>query len=274
MTDFPEGFLDPALPRGYISPSQFNMFRRCPKQWYYRYVVGLVQPPNVAMTRGSAIHKGVEVTHKKTIETGTPASIEEGVTAVEELFEKDSEQIEDWEETSKGAAKDSSIRGFKVYYRDAVPLIHPVKAEHPFAIKVGSVPVFGKIDLVDRVIDTEMSLENDPENPRKVEVVSDLKTAEKTWTDQKLRYEPQLTFYAIAEDTHRVRVDMLLDQKKGLVYKPLRTTRDTVDKRTLVEDVEEVVDQIKAGFFPRCDPTSWTCTPRFCGYFKKCRGIV
>lgn len=269
---FPEGFLDPTLPRGYLSPSQFNMFRRCPKQWYFRYVLGLVAPPSISMLKGTLIHKGVEITHKRTIATGSPAPIDEVVQYLADDFEKRSEGIENWEETTSGAVKDDSIRGMRVYYRDAVPYITPVKSEHPFAIKVGEVPVYGVIDLVDRIIDTEMSLENDPENPNRVEVVSDLKTTSTTWTEQKLRQDPQMTFYALAEGTHRVRVDLLLDQKKGVSYKPMRTVRDAIDKRLLIEDVGEVVDQIKAGYFPRCDPTSYTCTLKFCGYYNRCRG--
>jgi hypothetical protein len=65
---------------------------------------------------------------------------------------------------------------------------------------------------------------------------------------------------------------MLLDQKSGTRYKPLKSFRDANDKRILVEDLEEVVFLIKQGQFPRCDPTGWACTPKFCGYYEKCRG--
>jgi hypothetical protein len=105
-----------------------------------------------------------------------------------------------------------------------------------------------------------------------VEVVSDLKTTTKLWAQQKLDQEPQLTFYAMVEDTDRVRIDFLLDQKSGCKYAPKRATRDSHIKNILVEDVEEAAFLMKKGYFPRCDPTSWACTEKFCGYYKECRG--
>jgi len=74
------------------------------------------------------------------------------------------------------------------------------------------------------------------------------------------------------EDTERVRVDFLLDQKSGTRYEPISSYRTINDRQILVEDVEETVFLIKQGHFPRCDPTSWVCTPRFCGYYERCRG--
>ena len=84
--------------------------------------------------------------------------------------------------------------------------------------------------------------------------------------------EPQLTFYALAENTERVRVDFLLDQKSGSRYEAKRSLRSVNEKNLLIEDLNEVVELIKKGVFLRCDPTSWVCTPKFCGYYQKCRG--
>jgi hypothetical protein len=269
---YPEGFLDPGLPRGVMSPSQVGMYQRCPRQYEYRYVQGVVDPPGVSMVKGTAIHKGAEVIHKSMIETGKPLDFKEGAESVASCFDAESAFIEDWSGFAPGVVKDAAISGYAAYYRHAVPRIKPVSAEKTFAIKVGVVPVRGVIDLVDRIQDPDMSLENDPDNPRLVEVVSDLKTTAKKWAEQKIRFTQQLTFYALAEGTSRVRIDFLIDSKSGVKYEQERSVRDAFDIKLLVEDVEETADFIKKGVFPRCDPTSWACTPKFCGYYGRCRG--
>jgi hypothetical protein len=168
--------------------------------------------------------------------------------------------------------KDHTIAGFSTYYRQAVPVIKPVAVEKTFALKIGSVPVRGVIDLIDR-IPGDYTLDDDPDQPPPlVEVVADLKVTGKMWSEQQLEKEHQLTFYAIAENTDRVRIDFLLDQKSGSKYVPKRTLRTPIEKKYLVEDLEEVVAAIKLGVFPRCNPTAWNCTPKWCGYYNLCRG--
>jgi hypothetical protein len=234
----------------------------------------LVKPPGIAQIRGTAVHKGAELTHKHTIKHGKPISIEEGAAAVSDKFDEQAPTIEEWEEETQGDAKDKAIRMFRTYYNDAVPYINPVRVEHTFKWprELCGVPVLGIIDLVDSVKNQDMSLENDPENPQMVEVVSDLKTVKRLWPASRIENEPQLTFYAIAENTDRVRIDFLAWLKTGTKYTPVTSKRGRQDKMILLEDVAEVARNIKAGIFPRCAPTGWHCSPTFCGYYSRCRG--
>jgi hypothetical protein len=248
------------------------MYKRCARQYEYRYIQDLKKAPGIALLKGKSVHKGVEVTHTKTILTGFPLTYEEAVQAVVDEFKSGEADIEDWEDSKPGVLQDDAIRNFKVYYNQAVPVINPVKVENPFTVKIGTVPVRGIIDLVDRVLDPDMSLENDPENPKKIEVVSDLKTAERVWPGQRIERDPQLTFYAIAEQTDKVRIDFLLDQKSGTRYEPKRSVRRATEKRILIEDVEEMVDLVKKGVFPRCETSHFLCIPKYCGFYERCRG--
>lgn len=270
---YPEkDFFDSGLPKGVLSPSGFGMYLGCPRQFEYAYVLEMRRAPAITMVKGTSIHRGAEVVHKHTIEHGVPMGLEEATQAVVDAFTAEEEFIEDATKEEKGIAKDAAVVGFKVYHRDAVPRIKPVAAEKPFAVKVGNVPFRGVIDLIDSV-QGDYSLGDNPEEPPPaIEVVSDLKTTAKQWNQQRIDFDPQLTFYAIAENTNNVRVDFLLERKKGTEYIAKRAIRTRVHKRNLVEDVEEVADLIKKGVFPRCDPTHWKCTPRFCGYYSMCRG--
>lgn len=272
-----EDFFDKGIPKGVLSPSGFGTYKKCARQFQYAYVDGMRKPPGVAMIKGIAIHHGAEVTHKHTIEHGIPLGILEATQAVADDWDKGSAGIEDWKENDgstvdPGKVKDAAIENFRAYYRCAVPLIKPLAAEKPFACKVGTVPMRGVIDLIDQV-PGEYDLDDDPELPPPlIKVVADLKTTKKKWTQQKLDYDNQMTIYSIVEKTDNVRVDLLLDLKSGAKYAPMRTLRSLSDKRLLVEDVEETVDCIKKGIFPRCDPTDWCCTPKWCGFFAICRG--
>lgn len=271
----PENFEDPALPHHHVfSPSQYKMYKKCAKQYFFRYVCEIKKPPRVAMWTGSRIHTGAEKTHRSTIETGKPLEFEEAKTVVADDFEHKKEEIQDWEDRKPEHVKQQILNNFAVYYRTAVPIIHPKKVEYGFSVKFGTVPVIGFIDLVDEVTDdivSDIPLEKGMEIP-KVEVVSDLKVTGKMWSEQQLRYDPQMTFYAHVEGTPRVRVDFLLDQKSGASYKPKRSLRNPHDVKQLIEDLEETVDLIKRGIFPKSLPSEWWCNPMWCGYYEKCRG--
>jgi len=265
---YPPDFMDPDLPTGVMSPSQFDTYRKCPKRYEYRHVHKIISPPGVAMIKGTAVHRGAEVTHKKTIETGTPMGLVEATQAVSDSFDQKKSDIENWEDENPDLIKDKALKAFTVYYREAVPLITPVKVEHTFAAKIGTVPFRGVIDLVDQVKEDAFV---DGVQPT-VEVVSDLKVTGTRWPEQRVRQSAQLTFYAYVEKTFRVRYDFILEQKSGIKYDKNKSVRTAHDFKLLVEDVEETADMIKKGIFPRCDGTNWWCTPKFCGYYERCRG--
>ena len=271
-------FVDEGLPRKVFSNSQFNTYRKCPRQYMYAYIKEIVKPPGIAMVKGNSIHAGAEVVHVHTIETGNLMSLGEASQHVAEIFDKNSKRIEDWtidgEEVKPDFIKERIISNFQVYYEKAVPKIKPVAAEKTFAVKVGTVPVIGVIDLIDAV-PGEHTLDDDPEKPAPdIEVVSDLKTTQRMWPEVQIRASSQITLYTMVERTHYGRYDFLLDHKSGTKYKPMKTVRTITDKRILVEDMEQVVDLIKKGNFPRCDPTltNWVCTPKWCGYYDLCKG--
>jgi CRISPR/Cas system-associated exonuclease Cas4 (RecB family) len=40
-----------------LSPSQVNTFLSCPAKWYFRYALGLVEPPTGTLALGTAPRK-------------------------------------------------------------------------------------------------------------------------------------------------------------------------------------------------------------------------
>lgn len=43
-----------------ISPTQIELFRACPRKWFYRYRMGLKTPPTPAMLYGTKVHDDIE----------------------------------------------------------------------------------------------------------------------------------------------------------------------------------------------------------------------
>lgn len=54
----------------HLSPSSLAMLSKCGQQYAYRYVDGLVLPPNAAIIRGKAMHKGQRATLANKISFG------------------------------------------------------------------------------------------------------------------------------------------------------------------------------------------------------------
>lgn len=270
----PNNFGDIKLPNhGYFSHSQFNMYKRCPRQFEYRYILNIRQPPGIAATQGSVLHVGAEKTHQHTLAYGNPLPLEKGESIVADEFETRKDQIIDWEDFTPGVIKDVILAHYRVYHTQAVPLIRPKAAEEAFAVNIGSVPVLGFIDLIDEVmLDREKDVLVPGEGPLAVEIVSDLKFTGRKWPAKKLQRDTQLTLYSHVKGLPRVRVDFLLNLKSGPRYTQERSMRTPNDTRLLVEDFEETADLVKRGIFPRCHPTDWCCDPKFCGYYERCRG--
>lgn len=42
------------------SPSSINLYKRCPRKYYYRYVKGLIIPPNMPQIKGKVLHSILE----------------------------------------------------------------------------------------------------------------------------------------------------------------------------------------------------------------------
>ena len=82
-----------SLPREHISVSQINMYLHCPASYYYRYVMDLVIPPKVALTRGTAVHSGIEFNYTQKMETEKDLPLEEVKEYTAAVFEEDRKSV-------------------------------------------------------------------------------------------------------------------------------------------------------------------------------------
>lgn len=270
---FPPGFLDPKLPKGVLSYSQYRSYHICARAYSFKYVDQISTPGYAAPTKGSAVHRGIEkvLTDKM---LGKVMSLAQGKQEVSDEFDNLAKNVNDWGEIGIGPAKDESLSLFEAFYTQGLAKLNPVAIEKGFFAKFGATPVMGYIDLIDEIpaMDTtKMSAEDAALVPRE-RVTVDFKTSSSKWSEKDVRNEPQLTLYAAVENTPHVRIDQLIPYKKGAQFVQSASERTPQDVAILKEDFEEVADAIRAGRFPMTSIDSWGCNVQHCSFWALCRG--
>ena len=267
----PDGFADEKLPKGVFSHSQYSTYKKCPQAYYREYVLGIRSPMSQAAFKGVAVHGGIEHTLRAVMAGSPTPDVAEGRQKVSELFDAKAEQVQGWDpDEPRGRSKDLAIAAYSVWHAKALVErgIHPVGVEEPFIKRIGTVPVVGYIDLIDRVTPAGVSSVPHPGHL----VIADIKTGKTAWSQDELDRDPQFTLYSLARGVRQVRVDCLAFLKAGPTYSAKEGTRDEHAHRVLVEDYEETVDLIKRGIFPRAPIDSWGCSGKWCAHWNRCRG--
>ena len=252
------------LPQPYLSPTQIEMYLRCPMQYQFRYIQGKKDAPGLALVEGSSHHEALAVQNEERKRTGTNLKPVQMVEAFADALLSREDEIKDWE----GESRDSLIhRGAGMvtsYLRsDFAIQLEPKRIEQEVTLPVGPVQVLGYLD-VDGTLGPLGA------------VVADYKTVSKVKSQAELEASLQLTYYAMAE-----RKLFKTKAKAGFVNLVKKKKPETVWQITTVSPgrirwfrriVLHVANSISRGDFPPTNPTNWCCSHRWCGYWSQCRG--
>jgi len=260
----PEGFGDPKLPKGTFSHSQYYEFKKCPKSYEFKYVLGKPSKKTASLVRGSNIHSLVEKSLLAKMD-GKATTFAEVRDVASDLFKAESESIEDWEDEDPAAVQTVIVDSYATWHMYALPKLNPVAVESGFAVNIAGVPMVGYIDLIDSV-----PIAPEEGSPAR-QVVVDLKTTTKSWSQDQVEKNTQLTLYSEVVGTPSVRIDQLVQLKKGVEYRPIESQRGRQQQEVFKEDLAETADLIRAGVFPKAQIDHWACGPR-CSYWTECRG--
>lgn len=273
------------LPRGYLSISQVNMYLRCAKQYEFRYVHNEKDPPSAPMIAGTCGHNALELTHHHIVNEGVPAETEEVAARFSDLWEEKKSDVVNWKDADAGKIKDVGIHLVKLYNEQEAPGVHPQVdkdgkrgIEKRFDITVAGVPMMGFIDLIEDRVSILSDAERELFERKGVRVdlgthpaVIDFKFKSKSMSQSDADSALQLTLYSLATQIPSVRFDQLISTKKPKIRKMV-SVRSRADHLWLAEITKEVAKAITAGVFPPCEPSSWICSKKWCGYWDKCRG--
>lgn len=262
----PDDFADPGLPKGTFSHSQYYEYKKCGKSYEFKYVMGKPSRKTASLARGVTIHSLVEHAIKEKI-AGKLVGYADMRDMAQDLFSAEKDTVEDWEDEEADRVQNVIVDSYTAWHTYALPKLNPVAVELGFASRVAGVPMVGYIDLVDAV-----KIAPDEGSPER-HVVVDLKTTTKSWSQDQVDKNTQLTLYSAVTGHSDVRIDQLVQLKKGTEYRPVSTVRTATDRAVLSEDLAETVDFIKRGVFPKTSIDHWACGPR-CAYWSECRGKI
>lgn len=245
----------------HLSHSSIATFLRCPRQWAFSYLEGLHRPPGVALIKGSALDKAATFNLEQKRVTRRDLAKDEILEVAEDAFRKDVDrnggQSEiQWEGTNFARALDSAISLTDVHMTNHAPLIQPKDVQLELHRKLPDGRDFvGFIDFV----------EEDG-------TLGDVKSGSRRMAsgDGDTDAQPSAYAYLVGEPI-AFKFWRSIDTGSKRTHEIVETGRDQAAIDWYAGKAADVSAAINAGVFPPND-TSWTCSPRFCGYYRECMG--
>ncbi len=253
----------------HISVSSLQMHQKCPKQYEFRYVDGLIIPPGIAQIRGKGFHSGVAHNFSQKISTGEDLpknAVEEHAfdyiqaQFAGEIFLNPQEQTVGLKKL-RAKTTDTTVKMVSKHREVLAPAIQPVFVEKKITLrpdpKKFPVSIVGILDLVDDEF-----------------YIHDNKTAAKTPSKGMAHSSQQLTMYSIlfraltGKKERGVQLDTVVMTEAGNVSTNIQVSkRLNQDIETLKGRMQLTIKAIDTGVFPPTNPDSWWCSEKWCGYY-------
>lgn len=241
------------------SPTQISMYMTCPLSYWWRYRENVKSPPGVAQTVGSSFHKAVAGNNRHKLVHGADLPAKDVTTAFADTFADSAKEIEDWagERPDAVVKKGCAITG--AYMTEYAPKVQRIRAvELDVRAQVAGRPFRGIVDLDAAVAEDDQQR------------LYDYKVTSRGYSGP-LAHHLQLGIYAAA--CNRADIGLIeVDRKKAGACMIKPGTINIVGARFVDATCRNVIAAIEAGIFPPCDPASWKCSAKWCGYYSRCRG--
>jgi hypothetical protein len=253
------------------------MYWRCPRQYYFRYVLGGKSPPAVAMTEGRVHHMTFEKNNIHKIKKGNDYGPKTVIQFFCDTFDVEQKDIPKEEWKKAGEKKDDVIdRGKKLlekYMKEEAPKLTPELAELEVEYVVGDVSVLG-------IIDVGGIIKIAPKITRRG--VFDYKVTKSKVYQDDIDNEIALAHYGWAALTKMDGFDMKIKPPQVGYINLTKTKTPQIHKITIPleakrlkwyrKQVISIANSISLGSFPIRNSVGWECSEKFCGYWKKCKG--
>jgi putative RecB family exonuclease len=141
-----------------LSPSSIAAFKECPLAFKFSYVERLPEPPSPWASKGTLVHKALELLMLRAPAERTPDAALEDLAAAWQLLETDPEFAdleltpEAWSEFHAGAQQ-LVLRYFEL---EDPTQVNPIGLELKLEARIGDLRVRGIIDRLDRDADGEL----------------------------------------------------------------------------------------------------------------------
>lgn len=246
----------------HVSHSQEEMWQRCPKQWEYRYVLGLKTPPSGALIEGGCYHKALEVNFQQKIATRADLPVPDCLDAFSDAWNNRlaEEEFIDWEERNPIALKDEGISLVREYQLTTAPSVQPVRVEEAYVSEVAGVRFVCIPDLEDEK-----------------RAIIDHKTSSRSFSQDDVDRSTQASAEAFALGRPIVFYNHVALKLRVPRIQIVRTIRTRADIEWYVNMVAGIITQMKTGVAPprpidAFGKAGYWCSPKFCGFYERCRG--
>jgi CRISPR/Cas system-associated exonuclease Cas4 (RecB family) len=252
----------------HLSYSSINTYLMCPRSWKYHYLDKTQVKTSASLIFGSAFHGAIEayIRARNTDQAGRLASYWDWNWAEQIGKNPDIE----WNGESKESIFNQGVvmlsnEDVRAVVDGLKPLVidQEVYIERQVTLHVPGVPVnvIGYIDII--------TADGIP---------GDFKTSSRRWEEDKAANELQPSFYLAALNQNwipgnperKFRHYVFIKTKRPQVQ-VIETRRGANELMDVLRITKEVWDGISAEKFPQNFRT-WKCSPRWCEYFKICRG--
>lgn len=237
----------------YLSVSQISQMMRCPMQYEWRYVKKAVAPVALPLVEGSAIHKVLQYVNEYRIQKKKWLNLDSVLDYWSSLWSSRSKDVEEW---GSDHPEDVRVRGsslLREYHKEFMKETSPVASEEFFDIQINGKSIIGYIDMVEK------------------DCVTDYKVVGRNPSQSDVSNHLQLALYTIIK---KVRVGQIiaLNKKNGSITSlPAKFNRNHWLGR-ISDMVERFYKMKESGVFPPCEPNSWMCNDKYCGYYDRCVG--
>ncbi len=246
----PRKVIDGRLTLPYISFSQIDTFLTCPLKYKYRYILQVPTKSHHALTFGQTIHLTLRDFHlfeKK----GQKADLKTLLYLYKQHFNESGYESEKHKKQRFEKGKKTLKHYFKVHKQNFPG--HPIFLEKSFRLKIGEVPLFGKIDRIDRIGSSFELIDY------KTGSLKDQKRVDK---DRQLTVYAMASFWALGIRPEKLSLYFIEENKK------LSTQRSKEDLKREKEYLEQTIEKIKKSKFPAKAGYPFPC--QYCEYNLIC----
>lgn len=252
-----------------LRPSSIDSFLQCPQQWYRVFILGEHSIPNSRAAIGTAIHKGVEVMWKDSMQVGqkiiSPGSMADA--AVEAFEEEEQKDLQYDSGEDKNTCIKEVIVGLDTFVDDIVPWVPvPTDVEARFDLTITDHPIVGgvsgQLDYLDK----------------KVGVLADVKTGKRK--HNVANSSTQQSIYTLLAEENGVKVNNATIQNVVLKTKPeghIMDSQINIPKakaivNTLLDTLKVYSeDKVDPDILFRGNPKYYLCSPKYCRFFNECK---
>ena len=256
-----------------VSATSMDTYLRCPRQYYFRYVLGIRTPPSGAMVQGFKVHDAAERNYKHKARTRQDLPLDEQTDYFVERWQEETkkgELVYDKEKDETPASMEKQgILLVKEFQTQIAPKVDPLSekaVEEWFEVTLVSKSgdqylIKGKIDVTDeKNVIRDLKCVSIKRKPAQNDVDSDLQLS----TYAFYRWLKKQPFTLVAKDA-------IVKSDPPQALKPVVSYRSEEMLRDHKNQIGHIAKGIAHEVFPK-NTKGWWCNSRWCNYWSRCEG--